>query len=199
MRDGTAKWLSHLHTALYRTTGGRVGRRLVDNDMLLLTTRGRITGSPHTIPLLHLTDDSGYVVFASWGGRPNHPEWYLNLLAEPDAVAQVDGRLHPVTATTMAGDMQAAAIFCLTETGFSSRLLSKHRPECPIIAVTSSQQVARRLALNWGVFGIRYDGDGSMQRAMKAGYVEPGSVVICTSGHHQTAGSTDLIRVIVAD
>lgn len=107
MRDGTAKWLSHLHTGLYRATGGRIGRRLVDNDMLLLTTQGRTTGAPHTVPLLYLADDPGYVVFASWGGRPNHPEWYLNLLAEPDARVQVDRRRLPVTATTMEGDERA--------------------------------------------------------------------------------------------
>lgn len=103
MRDGTARRLSLLHTGLYRATGGRVGRRLVDNDMLLLTTTGRVTGAPHTVPLLYLSDDPHYVVFASWGGRPSHPEWYLNLIDTPEAVVQVDAQQTPVVARTAAG------------------------------------------------------------------------------------------------
>ncbi len=103
MRDGTAKRLSWLHTGLYRGTRGRIGRRLVDNDMLLLTTTGRVTGSPHTVPLLYLSDDPHYVVFASWGGRPHHPEWYLNLVDAPEAVVQVDATRVPVMARTTAG------------------------------------------------------------------------------------------------
>ncbi len=104
MRDGTAKFLSHVHTAAYRLTRGRLGRRLVDNDMLLLTTVGRRTGRSHTVPLLYLEDGSGYVVFASWGGRENHPEWYLNLLANPAGVVQVLGRRREVCARTATGD-----------------------------------------------------------------------------------------------
>ena len=103
MRDGTAKWLSRLHTGIYQSTGGRIGTRLVDNDMLLLTTTGRVTGTSHTVPLLYLSDDPHYIVFASWGGRPNHPEWYLNLAAHPEALIQVDARRIPVVARTTTG------------------------------------------------------------------------------------------------
>lgn len=104
MRDGTAKFLSHVHTGVYRLTRGRIGRRLVDNDMLLLTTTGRRTGRSHTVPLLYLKDADDYVVFASWGGRENHPEWYLNLLDDPAGVVQVLGRRHDVRARTVNGD-----------------------------------------------------------------------------------------------
>lgn len=103
MRDSTAKALSRIHAALYRLTSGVIGRRLVDNDMLLLTTAGRRTGAPHTVPLLYLRDGDRYVVFASWGGRDQHPEWYLNLVAEPEGLVQVEGERHQVVATT-AGD-----------------------------------------------------------------------------------------------
>lgn len=104
MRDRTAKILSRIHAAMYRLTSGVVGRRLVDNDMLLLTTTGRHTGRPHTVPLLYLREGDRYVVFASWGGRDQHPEWYLNLVAEPHAVVQVQGRRQQVAATTAEGD-----------------------------------------------------------------------------------------------
>ncbi len=68
--------------------------------MLLLTTTGRSTGKPHTVPLLFLAVDDARVVIASYGGRPSHPEWYRNLVAEPAATVEVDGRTLPVTAST---------------------------------------------------------------------------------------------------
>lgn len=93
--------LSTLHTALYRATGGLVGRRLVNNDMLLLTTTGRSSGESHTVPLLYLTANERLIVIASYGGRPSHPQWYRNLLHEPSASVQIPGSLRNVVATTM--------------------------------------------------------------------------------------------------
>jgi len=107
MRDRTAKNLSTLHTFLYRATRGLIGRRLVNNDMLLLSTKGRTTGTTHTVPLLYLRDGDDLVVIASWGGRDNHPEWYLNLLANPVAEAQLNGSRIPVSAHTAPAERRA--------------------------------------------------------------------------------------------
>lgn len=104
MRDATVKVMSSLHTLLYQATSGRIGRRLVNNDMLLLTTTGRTTGNEHTVPLLYLRDGDRLVVTASYGGRPSHPEWYRNLLANPAAVVQILGERHRVRASTMTDD-----------------------------------------------------------------------------------------------
>ncbi len=81
-------------------TRGRVGKRLVDNDMLLLTTSGRVTGEPHTVPLLYLRDGNRLVVIASYGGRDDHPDWYLNLESAPEVVVELPGiRLRMVART----------------------------------------------------------------------------------------------------
>lgn len=93
--------LSTLHTTLYRATRGMIGRRLVNNDMLLLTTTGVATGDLHTVPLLYLSDGQRLIVVASYGGRPSHPQWYRNLLEEPSASAQIRGDTRDVVATTM--------------------------------------------------------------------------------------------------
>lgn len=93
------RW-SAFHVALYRLTGGRLGRRLVDNDMLLLTTRGHRSGKPHTVPLLYLRDGSSLVVIASYGGRPKHPAWYDNLRADPAVRVQVGRRRFSMRART---------------------------------------------------------------------------------------------------
>ena len=100
MRDRTAKNLSTLHAAAFRLTRGRLGRRLVNNDMLLLSTTGRISGKAHTVPLLYLRDGYDLVVIASWGGRDSHPQWYSNLVDDPMARVQIDGHRLVVTAET---------------------------------------------------------------------------------------------------
>jgi deazaflavin-dependent oxidoreductase (nitroreductase family) len=100
VRDSTAKRLSALHRVLFRITRGVIGRRFVHNDMLLLTTTGRNSGRPHTVPLLYLTEGDTVAVIASWGGRPHHPEWYLNLAADPQVEVQIDGERAPMKART---------------------------------------------------------------------------------------------------
>ena len=104
VRDATARRLSRLHAALYRTTRGRVGKRLVANDMLLLTTRGRRSDKTHTVPLLYLSDGEAVVVIASWGGRDYDPDWYLNLLARPAATVDLGGTSRPVMARIADGE-----------------------------------------------------------------------------------------------
>ena len=118
----------------------------------------------------------------------------LNII--PEVVSQ--------SAVNMAGQLNATAIFSLTETGFTSRLVSKNRPDCPILAVTYSKQVVRRLCMNWGIIPLLYEGgnddndkiDFAINKAIELGYIYPGDVVIVTAGYQQQAGSTDLIRVV---
>lgn len=107
MKDSSVRSWSAWHRRLYRLTGGRIGRRLVGNDMLLLTTRGRATGLSHTVPLLYLANGAGYVVIASYGGRSRHPDWYLNLTAHPQVEVQVKGNEERVVARTATPEERA--------------------------------------------------------------------------------------------
>jgi deazaflavin-dependent oxidoreductase (nitroreductase family) len=102
MRDGTARRLSTLHRVVFQATSGRVGRRLVDNNILLLTTIGRHTKKAHTVPLLYLDDGTGLIVIASWGGRPRNPQWYDNLAHDPRVEVELPGRRFEATATPLA-------------------------------------------------------------------------------------------------
>jgi len=92
---------------LYEMTNGMLGRRLAGNDMLLLTTRGRLTGELHTVPLLYLRDGDRLLVIASYGGRDRHPEWYLNLLADSSVTARVGNRTLAMTARTVSSAERA--------------------------------------------------------------------------------------------
>ena len=110
-------------------------------------------------------------------------------------------------AITMAEHLQAGAILTLTESGFTSRSISKYRPVCPIIAVSVSEQVVRRLALNWGVTAVRFEGDRSdeamirfgLDRARELGCIRRGDVVVATAGLHRRTGSTNVIRVVTVE
>jgi deazaflavin-dependent oxidoreductase (nitroreductase family) len=78
------------HVRRYRETGGEVGhiwRR--GATVLLLTTLGRTSGEPRTVPLIYAEDDGRFVVVASKGGAPSHPGWYLNLRKHPEVEVQV--------------------------------------------------------------------------------------------------------------
>ena len=108
MKDATVRRMSSLHTSVYRMTDGRIGRRLVNNDMLLLTTTGRTTGVQHTVPLLYLRHHNRRIVVASYGGRPAHPEWYRNLSAQPQVSVQIRGEHEDMEATTMTDSERSA-------------------------------------------------------------------------------------------
>ncbi len=70
---------------------------------LLLTTIGRKSGKPLTLPLIFGRAGDDYVVVASKGGAPNHPAWYLNLAANPDVEVQVRADKFRARAHTAAG------------------------------------------------------------------------------------------------
>lgn len=104
-RSRLIELLWRLHRWAYRSSGGRVGGRLIGMPVLLLTTRGRRTGRPHTTALTFLQDDGSRVIVASNGGAPNHPAWLLNLRAQPEAEIQVGERRLRVRARE-AGDAE---------------------------------------------------------------------------------------------
>lgn len=117
-----------------------------------------------------------------------------------DTVTEAVGQ----AAVTMAQQLHAAVIVSLTETGSSPRLVSKHRPHCPILAITASEPVARRLAMNWGVIPVLYQGERTDEAkigfavdwARQRNIVAAGDVIVSTAGYAQRAGGTDLLRVI---
>ena len=76
------------HIAIYRATGGKIGGTLGGNRIVLLTTRGRKTGSPRTVPIVAFVDEGKTYVIASMGGQPKHPAWFLNLEGNPEAKLQ---------------------------------------------------------------------------------------------------------------
>ena len=107
---------------------------------------------------------------------------------------------------TTAIDLNASAIITSTSSGHTARMVSKFRPECPIIAATNDDKVMRRLALTWGVYPIIAKEatntdevvENSINAAKEASYLENGELVVITAGVPVgVSGTTNLIKVHV--
>jgi deazaflavin-dependent oxidoreductase (nitroreductase family) len=84
------KLANAIHLGLYRLTSGRIGGRMGDGTILLLTTTGRKTGKARTVPVLYFLDDNGNpVVTASNAGLPKNPAWFENLRVNPRVTYQI--------------------------------------------------------------------------------------------------------------
>lgn len=99
----TQHLVTRAHTIVYRLTRGRAGGRLAGMEQVLLTTTGRSTGRERTTPLSGFPLEGGALLLvASDGGKPQHPQWYRNLLVHPSVRVQRRGthvRLRARTAT----------------------------------------------------------------------------------------------------
>jgi deazaflavin-dependent oxidoreductase (nitroreductase family) len=92
------------HVRCYQETDGEVGYEWNGAPSLLLTTTGRKSGEARISPLIFGRDGDDYLVVASVGGLPNHPAWYLNLQADPNASVQVRAEHLDVVARTASPD-----------------------------------------------------------------------------------------------
>ena len=79
--------------ARYEATDGREANTLRDTGLpvVVFTTRGKKSGKIRKTPLMRVEHDGAYALVASQGGAPEHPSWYFNLKADPDALMVQDG------------------------------------------------------------------------------------------------------------
>jgi F420H(2)-dependent quinone reductase len=106
--------MSRANVWLYRKTGGRLGGTWRIGSafpwgipVCLLTTRGRVSGQPRTVPLIFLADGVRVVLVASQGGLPRHPQWYLNLSQDPHVQVQIRDRVVDLRARTATPEERA--------------------------------------------------------------------------------------------
>jgi deazaflavin-dependent oxidoreductase (nitroreductase family) len=88
----------------FRANGGKVGGPFAGAPLVLVTTTGAKTGATRTTPLVYLPDGDRIVIFASKGGAPTNPAWYHNLVAHPEATAEVGGETRRVRAEVLTGE-----------------------------------------------------------------------------------------------
>ena len=110
--------------------------------------------------------------------------------AQGSAMAQsvTDAISHATCTTAM--DLGATAIVTVTKSGHTARMVSRYRPGCPIVAVTTSKKVFHQLALSWGVQPAMGEEqpttdelfEHGVDRAVKTGLVKNGDLVVITGG-----------------
>ena len=89
---------ARMHARLLRLTRGRIGRRMLGADVLVLRTTGRKSGQPRESPMFYIRCGDGFAVVASNAASERAPAWWHNLRAAPDADALVGGSWHEVRA-----------------------------------------------------------------------------------------------------
>ncbi|HLO16642.1 MAG TPA: nitroreductase family deazaflavin-dependent oxidoreductase [Anaerolineales bacterium] len=79
------QWVAE-QVQLYEGSGGTAGLTLRDTGLpvIIVTNRGRKTGAIRKTPLMRVVDGNNYILVASQGGAPKHPQWYHNLKADPN-------------------------------------------------------------------------------------------------------------------
>ena len=107
------------------------------------------------------------------------------------------------TACLMAGDLNATSIVTVTKSGRTARMISKYRPQSPIIGGCMSDKVCRQLNLSWGVIPLKIEEkqdadelfDHALERSKEAGLIQEGDTVVLTAGVPLgIAGTTNLLK-----
>ena len=108
------------------------------------------------------------------------------------------------SARYLAGDVDAAAIVCLSESGYTARKAAKFRPAVPIVAVTPNDSVRRRLAVSWGV-EARYGSysadidsvlETAVESALAADVAESGDTIVVLAGMLNERPETDVANTL---
>ena len=114
-RMAGAEWFSkvgpkvvpHVDRFVHKITGGRVLLSGLYVPALMLTTTGRKSGLPRTVPIACFPHGDGFIVVGSNYGREHHPAWSSNLLANPEATVEYRGKTFGVKAHLASPDEKA--------------------------------------------------------------------------------------------
>ena len=91
------QWVAD-QVALYEGSGGTAGYKWRDTDLpvIIVTNRGHKTGAIRKTPLMRVVDGNNYILVASQGGAPKHPQWYHNLKADPNVEIRDKTEVYPM-------------------------------------------------------------------------------------------------------
>ena len=105
--------------------------------LVLLTTTGRRTGESRTTPMMFHPEEDRVLVVASNVGAPKHPDWYLNLVANPRVVVEIGDETYPAQATPLTGRERDRVWTMLKEAyPFFAEHDAGTEREIPVVALT---------------------------------------------------------------
>jgi deazaflavin-dependent oxidoreductase (nitroreductase family) len=90
--------------AEFRSNNGVVGGAFEGAPVLLLHTKGAKSGKERINPMMYLDYEGKRYIFASYAGAPTHPDWYHNLVANPDVTVEVGTETYEATASPVSMD-----------------------------------------------------------------------------------------------
>jgi F420H(2)-dependent quinone reductase len=91
----------------YESSGGTEGLTQQGKPCVVVTMRGRKSGKVRKAALMRVEHDGRYAIVASKGGDASHPEWYLNIVADPQVVLQDGSAVQDMQARELDGDERA--------------------------------------------------------------------------------------------
>ena len=132
---------------------------------------------------------------------------YINRFANAghDTRGDITAAISHATVTS-AHDLKASAIITVTKTGGTARMISRYRPDCPIVSCTTSAMVWRQLNLSWDVIPLLIDEaqstdelfDNAVAAALQADIIKDGELVVLTAGVPLgISGTTNMMKVHV--
>jgi deazaflavin-dependent oxidoreductase (nitroreductase family) len=121
----------------FRANGGKVGGMFEGAPMLLLTTTGAKSGNPYTTPVVHTNDGDRIVIIASKAGAPSNPDWYYNLVANPDVTVELGTETFQAKASVVTGEERQRLYDAQAEvlTNFKE-YAEKTTREIPVVVLT---------------------------------------------------------------
>jgi deazaflavin-dependent oxidoreductase (nitroreductase family) len=97
----------------YEASNGAEGTTLRGRPVVIVTNRGRKTGGMRKTPLMRVVDGDGYVLVASKGGSPAQPEWYHNLVADPNVEIRDRDQVRPMRVRLVEEPEERARLWAL--------------------------------------------------------------------------------------
>jgi deazaflavin-dependent oxidoreductase (nitroreductase family) len=88
----------------FRENEGKVGGPFAGAPMIIIHTVGRKSGKKYENPLVYQPVGDNFVIVASKGGAPTHPDWYRNLMANPEIEVEVGTERYRVRARELKGE-----------------------------------------------------------------------------------------------
>jgi pyruvate kinase len=129
--------------------------------------------------------------------------WKRFLNAQFEMIPTITNAISHATCTT-ALDLKASAIITVTHSGHTARMISRFRPDCPIIATTVCPKAQRQLSLSWGVTPYLVEEasstdemfDMGVEKALESGLVKNGDLTVITAGAPiGVSGTTNILKV----
>lgn len=138
----------------------------------------------------------------------DHDAWAMQLhrdqLGEPQSSDSAVTDVMTMATWQAAKEIGAAAILCISRSGFTVRAIARFRPSAPILAFTPEDRTMRQLTMSWGATPIKIDRIDDnvvtvhrvLELAKADGHIRAGDIVAVLGGSSATIGATDTLRMV---